>query len=61
MKLFMKVYQKVNQIDTFWLKQMPYFLKLREIILYIAVHRSLDVKTNVWLRNILFEIAIKNH
>ncbi len=50
MNLFMKGYQKANQIDSYWLKQLQYFLKLREIILYIAVYRSLDVETNEWAK-----------
>jgi Ser/Thr protein kinase RdoA (MazF antagonist) len=40
---FMQGYRRENEIDPQWLAQVPYFLKLREIDLYILIHRSLDI------------------
>lgn len=40
---FLSGYRLENDIDAAWLAQIPYFLKLREIDLYIAIHRSMDV------------------
>jgi len=43
MKHFLLGYQQENIIDPNWLKEIPYFLKLREIDLYAVIHRSFDV------------------
>ena len=40
---FMAGYRRENTIDPDWMKQIPYFLKLREIDLYIIIHRSCDL------------------
>ncbi len=40
----MNGYRKENQLDEGWLKEIPYFLKLREIDLYAVIHRSYDVE-----------------
>jgi Ser/Thr protein kinase RdoA (MazF antagonist) len=40
---FMEGYRRENTIAPEWLRQIPYFLKLREIDLYIVIHRSLDL------------------
>lgn len=40
---FMLGYRCENEIDPRWLAQVPYFLKLREVDLYIIIHRSLDI------------------
>jgi Ser/Thr protein kinase RdoA (MazF antagonist) len=40
---FMAGYRRENAIAPEWLRQIPYFLKLREIDLYIVIHRSLDL------------------
>lgn len=40
---FMNGYITENQLDRFWLDQIPYFLKMREIDLYIIIHRSFDL------------------
>ena len=44
MSIFLKGYAQDNQIDPKWLKEIPYFLKLREIDLYAVIHRSFDVE-----------------
>lgn len=36
-------YQQENSLGSRWIAEIPRFLKLREIDLYIAIHRSLDV------------------
>ena len=41
---FMNGYWKESQLDEGWLKEIPYFLKLREIDLYAVIHRSFDVE-----------------
>lgn len=40
---FLSGYRMENAIEDEWLAQIPYFLKLREIDLYIAIHRSMDL------------------
>lgn len=39
----MEGYSRENVLGDRWLKEIPRFLKLREIDLYIAIHRSLDL------------------
>lgn len=41
---FLTGYRMENELDQAWLKEMPYFLKLREIDLYAVIHRSFDVE-----------------
>lgn len=40
---FLKGYAQENHLNPKWLKEIPYFLKLREIDLYAVIHRSFDV------------------
>jgi Ser/Thr protein kinase RdoA (MazF antagonist) len=40
---FLHGYREENQLDKIWLKEIPTFLKLREIDLYAVIHRSFDV------------------
>ncbi|QSF43013.1 phosphotransferase enzyme family protein [Paenibacillus tianjinensis] len=42
MHYFMKGYIKENALDDYWLKQIPVFLKLRELIVYIGAFRNFD-------------------
>ncbi len=44
MSHFLCGYQQENNLDTKWFKEIPYFLKLREIDLYAVIHRSFDVE-----------------
>jgi len=39
-KHFLRGYCECKALDSFWLKQIPLFINLREIILYIAIVRS---------------------
>lgn len=49
MEHFLKGYTLECDVDDFWLKQIPLFLRLREIIVYTGMHRSTDVaKLNQW-------------
>jgi Ser/Thr protein kinase RdoA (MazF antagonist) len=47
---FLKGYRRSNRLDPKWLKEVPYFLKMREIDLYAVIHRSFDVENleNQW-------------
>jgi Ser/Thr protein kinase RdoA (MazF antagonist) len=40
---FLRGYRRENRIEARWLKEIPHFLKLREIDLYAVIHRSFDV------------------
>ncbi len=48
---FLAGYAEKNKLDPKWLKEIPHFLKVREIDLYAVIHRSLDVNniTNPWV------------
>jgi Ser/Thr protein kinase RdoA (MazF antagonist) len=43
MRPFLKGYRRENQVEPYWLDQIPHFLKLREIDLYAVIHRDFDV------------------
>ena len=43
MQQFLQGYREENTLDSAWLKEIPHFLKLREIDLYAVIHRSFDV------------------
>ena len=47
---FLKGYRRWNRLDPKWLKEIPNFLKMREIDLYAVIHRSFDVENieNQW-------------
>jgi Ser/Thr protein kinase RdoA (MazF antagonist) len=49
---FLAGYRRENTIDPGWMKQIPYFLKLREIDLYVIIHRSCDLDNlDPWCSN----------
>lgn len=49
MEHFLKGYTFEYAVDDFWLKQIPLFLRLREIIVYTGMHRNSDVtKLDQW-------------
>ncbi len=37
---FMRGYRRENRLNPAWMKEIPFFLKLREIDLYATIHRS---------------------
>lgn len=43
MDRFMEGYSREYSLDRRWLQQIPYFLKQREIDLYMVIHRSFDL------------------
>jgi amicoumacin kinase len=46
---FFRGYRKNHRLDPCWLKEMPCFLKLREIEMYAVIHRDFDVsKIDDW-------------
>jgi len=48
---FLSGYSQENRLSPAWLKEIPYFLKLREIDLYAVINRSFDVTDldNPWV------------
>jgi amicoumacin kinase len=40
---FLRGYREVHELDRRWLKEIPHFLKLREMELYAVIHRDFDV------------------
>lgn len=43
MSHFLEGYCKSNSLDASWIKEIPTFLKMRELILYSVIHRSMDI------------------
>jgi len=41
---FLHGYRQAHPLDSQWLKEIPWFLKLREIELYAVIHRDFDVR-----------------
>lgn len=41
---FLKGYRTAYTLDNSWLKEIPHFLKLRELELYAVVHRDFEIK-----------------
>lgn len=50
MSHFLRGYRQFHALDAKWLKEIPVFLKMREIELYAVVHRDFDVNNidNEW-------------
>jgi Ser/Thr protein kinase RdoA (MazF antagonist) len=50
---FLRGYSFENRLDPAWLKEIPHFLKLREIDLYSVIHRSMGPGPyeDDWVRN----------
>ena len=40
---FLPGYLSENKLDPVWYREIPFFMKLREIDLYALIHRSFDV------------------
>lgn len=57
---YMKGYYQENSIDEFWLKQIPLFLKLREIIVYTGMYRSTELtQMNQWGLDFISESKVR--
>ena len=41
---FLRGYRQAYHLDRAWLKEIPHFLKLRELELYAVVHRDFDIR-----------------
>ena len=52
---FLRGYRAENHLEEKWLKEIPSFLKLREIDLYAVIHRSFDVDNidDPWVANFM--------
>jgi Ser/Thr protein kinase RdoA (MazF antagonist) len=52
MSHFLRGYAREVTLDPQWLKEIPYFLKHREIDMYAVIHRSFDVSNldDPWCR-----------
>ncbi len=46
----MEGYNRENKLEKYWLEQIPYFLKLREMILYIIIYAEEAFEVNDWCR-----------
>jgi Ser/Thr protein kinase RdoA (MazF antagonist) len=46
----MEGYTRENSLDKYWLEQIPYFLKLREMILYVILYAEEAFEVNDWCR-----------
>lgn len=42
-RAFMEGYLKENMLDASWMKELPHFLKLRELILYLVFNKKFDL------------------
>lgn len=54
--LFMKGYRKENNLNQKWMKEIPHFLKLQELSLYLTIYKSdLDIseKGDPFVRNFM--------
>lgn len=53
-KNFLEGYSRVCKLETFWLEQIPLFIRLREIILYISIYRSKNLnELDEWNMNFM--------
>ncbi|QYR23581.1 phosphotransferase [Paenibacillus sp. sptzw28] len=51
---FMEGYFRENTLDSYWLKRIPLFLRLREILVYSGAFRSLDLNNlHPWSKEML--------
>ena len=53
MSAFMAGYSDENYLDPKWLEQIPTFLKLREMDLYIIIHAEAAFDEDQWCRNFM--------
>lgn len=51
--LFMKGYRDKNQIEPVWITRIPDFMKLREMDLYIIIHKEDAADINDWCRRFM--------
>ncbi|UCE66354.1 MAG: phosphotransferase [Candidatus Zixiibacteriota bacterium] len=51
--LFLKGYRNENDIDPVWITRIPDFMKLREMDLYIVIHKENIADENDWCRRFM--------
>lgn len=57
---FLKGYKQHNSIEDYWLKQIPLFLQLREVVVYTGMYRSSDLtELNQWAHDYLSQSKIR--
>ncbi|WP_151736770.1 phosphotransferase enzyme family protein [Paenibacillus tengchongensis] len=61
MEHFMKGYISEYRIDDYWIKKIPLFLRLREIIVYVGMYRNHpDISTlNQWGKDFMAEAKVR--
>lgn len=51
---FFEGYRSVRPLDDYWIGKIPLFIRLREIILYISIHRSRNLDDlDLWTKNFM--------
>ncbi|WP_026476261.1 phosphotransferase enzyme family protein [Alkaliphilus transvaalensis] len=51
LRAFFRGYNEIHRLDQYWIDQLPYFLRLRDIVLYSVLNKKLD-KGNLTERQI---------
>ena len=61
MSHFLRGYRQAYTLDSKWLKEIPHFLKLRELELYAVVHRDFNINAidDLWIANFMRDRKIK--
>jgi hypothetical protein len=65
MHFFMKGYRLENTLNEFWIEQIPLFLRLRELIVYIGAFRNFDgdetfsSSDNQWFKDWIAESRVR--
>lgn len=55
---FLRGYDRFHTLEAIWLKEIPYFLKLRELELYSVIYRDFDIKeVEHWSPEVLIRSA----
>lgn len=55
---FLRGYRRAHPLDSAWIREIPYFLKLRELDLYGAIHRDFDDVTLIdhwWIERFMHD------
>lgn len=60
MDSFLKGYDQENSLEEDWLKQLPLFLQLRELIAYTGMYRSADMaQLNQWGKDYIAQCQVR--
>lgn len=54
---FLRGYRQAHHLDSYWFREIPTFLKLRELELYAVVHRDFDINNidDPWIANFMHD------